>query len=126
MKLTDTLNFADVYSQVKDQKMPLRLAYKFSKLATRMDEEVQFYRTKFQEIVDQFIEKDEEGKPVVIDNGAALKIIAGKEQECNQAMIELQGLEIDLEQPFTIEELENLELTPAQMQVLMPFVKDEA
>lgn len=124
MKLTDTLNFADVYGQVKDQKMPLRLAYKFSKLATRMDEEVQFYRSKFQEIVDRFIEKDEEGKPVVIDNGAALKIIAGKEQECNQAMVELQGLEIDLEQPFTIEELENLELTPAQMQVLLPFVKD--
>lgn len=125
MKLIDTFNFSDVYREVKDQKMSIRLAYKFSKLANRVDEEAQFYRTKLQEIIDKYVEKDEDGKPVIIDDGAALKIIKGQEAECNKAMLELQNIDVDINGNFTVEELEGLELTPAQMQVLLPFISEE-
>lgn len=122
MKLGNVLSFAEIYNLVKDQKMPLRVAYKFSKLASRMDTETEFYKTKLQEIVDEYVEKDERGAPVMIDNGMAMKIIPGKEEACGTAMNELQNLEIDIEPVFTVDELDGLELTPTQIQNLMPLI----
>lgn len=122
MKLGNVLSFAEIYNLVKDQKMPLRVAYKFSKLASRMDTETEFYKTKLQEIVDEYVEKDERGAPVMVDNGMAMKIIPGKEEACSAAMNELQNLEIDIEPVFTVDELDGLELTPTQIQNLMPLI----
>lgn len=124
MKLTSVLPFADVYNAIKDQKMSIRAAYKFSKLIVRTEQETEFYRTKLQEIVDTYIEKDEDGRPILVDDGNAMKIIAGKEADCGKAMQELQELEIDLEPTLHMDDLDGIELTPAQMQVLLPFVVD--
>ena len=125
MKLTSVLAFPDIYAAIKDQKMPMQVAYKFSKLASKVETEIEFYRNKLQDIIDTYVQKDENGNPIMTEDGTAMKIIEGKEADCGKAMEELQELEIELQPSFYIADLSSLELTPTQMQGLLPFIIEE-
>ena len=125
MKISDVLSFSEVYASIKDQPMGIKTAYKFSKLAHKLEEETKFYHEKLQNLVDQYVEKDENGMPVYTEDRTAMKIIAGKEEECSKAMNELQNLEVEIAPSFTIDELEGISLTPAQMQGLYPFIIED-
>ena len=54
-----------------------------------------------------------------------IKIIPGKEDECNLKIIELKELEVDFSQfEFALEEFDSLELTLAEMSSILPLIKD--
>ena len=125
MKLVDTLAFGDVYAEVKDQKMPMRIAYKFSRAAEQMAHEAEYYRDKLRELIDTYVVKDEEGKPQLVEDGEGMKIKAGMENECAAAINELQSIEVEVKPVFDIEDLESLELTPVQTRILLPFIIEE-
>lgn len=122
MKLVDVINFRDIYGALYDKQMPIKVAYKLSKLAHKAETESKFYHDKLQEIVDTYVEKDENGQLVYTEDKSAMKIIAGKEEECSKAMTDLQSIEVDIEPCFTIDELDGLELSPLQMQTLYSFI----
>lgn len=126
MKIVDILSFSDVYTNIKDQNMPIKTAYKFSKLAHKLEEETKFYQSKLREIIETYVEKDADGNLIYTEDKQAMKIIAGQEEACSKAMDELQSIEVTEISPcFTIEELENLSFTPAQMKGLYPFIIED-
>lgn len=125
MKLANVLSFMEIYTAIKDHSMSVKTAYKFSKLAHKLEEEQKFYQDKLREIIDQYVEKDTNGEIVYTEDHQAMKIISGKEEECSKAMDELQNIEIEVEPVFNIDELGDLTLTPAQMQLLYPFIIEE-
>lgn len=124
MKMYEVLALQNFYASVQDKKMPIKTAYKLSRLARKAEEEVQFYQKEFARIVNEYALK-ENGQLVYSDDMTSIKIIPGKEDECNEKIIELKELEIDLAGiEFTIEELENLELTLAEMSAIFSLIKD--
>lgn len=124
MKMYEVLALQNFYASVQDKKMPVKTAYKLSRLARKAEEEVQFYQKEFARIVNEYALK-ENGQLVYSDDMTSIKIIPGKEDECNEKIIELKELEIDLAGiEFTIEELENLELTLAEMSAIFSLIKD--
>jgi hypothetical protein len=124
MKMYEVLALQNFYASVQDKKMPVKTAYKLSRLARKAEEEVQFYQKEFGRIVNEYALK-ENGQLVYSDDMTSIKIIPGKEDECNEKIIELKELEIDLAGiEFTIEELENLELTLAEMSAIFSLIKD--
>lgn len=124
MKMYEVLALQNFYASVQDKKMPIKTAYKLSRLARKAEEEVQFYQKEFGRIVNEYALK-ENGQLVYSDDMTSIKIIPGKEDECNEKIIELKELEIDLAGiEFTIEELENLELTLAEMSAIFSLIKD--
>lgn len=124
MKMYEILTLQDFYSSVQDKKMPIRTAYKFARLAHRAADEAQFYQTQFMKIVEEYAQK-EKGQLVYSDDMTSIKIIPGKEDECAMRIKELKELEIDLTGfEFSIQELENLELTLAQMDAIFPLIKN--
>lgn len=124
MKMYEVLALQNFYASVQDKKMPVKTAYKLSRLARKAEEEVQFYQKEFARIVNEYALK-ENGQLVYSDDMTSIKIIPGKEDECNEKIIELKELEIDLTGiEFTIEELENLELTLAEMSAIFSLIKD--
>jgi succinylarginine dihydrolase len=125
MKIGHVLAFADVYASIKDQPMSVKTAYKFSKLANKLDAEQKFYQAKLQDIIATYVEKDSNGQLVHTEDGKAMKIIPGKEEECTTAMNELEDIDIDVEPILTIDELEGLSITPTQMQGLYPFIIED-
>ena len=124
MKMYEVLVLQNFYTSVQDKKMPIKTTYKLSRLANRVEKEIEFYSKEFAKIVDAYALK-ENGKFVYSEDMTSIKIIPGKEDECNDKIMELKDLEVDLSGfEFSLEEFENLELTLAEMSSILPLVKD--
>lgn len=125
LKMQDVLGFVSFYETVKDQKLTMKTAYKLAQLARAIENESTFYRKTLSKIVDQYGQKNEQGDPIPTEDGAGVKLIAGKEEECYKAVLELQNIDIALPDiQFDIEEFANIELTVTEMGAVLPFLKD--
>ena len=107
-----------------DVTLPLKGAYKLNKIKKAVEKEGEFYTEKFQEIVDTYAKKDENGQLVFSDDGNQIMIKDGMVEECNKALEDLQELEVQIENyGLTLDDLgEDLKCTPDELEALMPFM----
>ena len=105
--------------------LPLKGAYKLNKIKKAVEKESEFYSDKFQEIVDTYAKHDDDGNLVFNEDGSQIMIKDGMVDECNQALADLQELEVQIENyGLTLEDLGNeLECTPDELEALMPFME---
>jgi len=105
--------------------LPLKGAYKLNKIKKAVEKESEFYQEKFQEIVDTYAKKDENGNIVFSEDGNQIMIKDGMVDECNKALADLQELEVEIETyGLTLEDLgEGVECTPDELEALMPFIE---
>ena len=122
MKLYEVLAIQNFYNLIKDAKLPIKTTYKLTRLMRRVEEESQFYQTEFIKIVNEYAFK-KDGQLVYSDDMTSIKIIEGKEDECNSKIIELKNLEIDMSEfKFSIEEFENLEISVSDMYGILSLI----
>lgn len=114
-------NAGDIFA---DYKLPLKVAYKLNKLKKAVEVEGEFYSNKFQEIVDTYAKKDDNGQVVFSDDGNQIIIQDGKVEECNQALNDLQTLTVEIDNcNLTIDDFgDDIECTPEDLEALMPFL----
>ena len=107
-----------------DINLPLKGAYKLNKIRKAVEKEGEFYTEKFQEILNQFAKKDEDGELVFSEDGDQIMIKDDMIDECNKALLDLQELEVEIENyNLTLEDFgEGFTCTPDQLAVLMPFM----
>lgn len=128
MILKDIINMQQTLSNIISQKLPFSLAYKFSKLAKIVDENIQFYSTSLKQIIDEYAEKDEEGNILHDENNPdMIKVKSALIEEFQQKVEELSNVEIADEVPtFTFSDLEDkIELTTQEVLALMPVIREE-
>lgn len=124
MKMFEVLELQNLYNSISQVKLPLRTTYKFTKLMKRAAEEAEFFKEKFEEIVAEYGQKDGDHYKVMND-GQSIAIIPGKEAECNQRVLELRNLDVSIEGiKFSIEELENLNVSINELNCLMSLIED--
>lgn len=124
MKMYEVIGLKNFFATVADKKIPVKTAYKLSKLARRVEEEVQFYQKEFKAIIDEYAKK-ENGQYVFAPDGLSIEVIDGKDDECNAKIFELKTIEVDLKDiTFSIEEFENLDLTLAELDAIYPLIKN--
>ena len=104
--------------------LPLKGAYKLNKIKKNLEKDADFYTEKFNEILDKYAKKDENGELVFSESGSEIMIKDDKINECNEALENLQNLEVQIENyNLSIEDLgDNFECTPDQLSSLMPFI----
>lgn len=125
IKMNQILNFQNFAVNIKDIKMPIKTAYKLNKIIQKVEEEFSFYQKTFQTILNDFGKKDENGNYIFTDSGDSIEIKDGMHNECIQKVSELENLEIDFDNiTFSIQELENLDLTLSDLECLMPFIAE--
>ena len=114
-------NAGDIFG---DTALPLKVAYKLNKLKKAIEVEGEFYATKFQEIVDTYAKKDENGNVVFSEDGNQIMIQDDKIAECNQALEDLQTLTVEIDNfNLTIDDFgDDIECTPENLEALMPFL----
>ena len=122
--MEQVINFRNNINFFADANLPLKGAYKINKIRKEVEKEADFYSEKFQEIIDKYAKKDENGDMVFSDDGDQIMINDGMIEECNTALNDLQKLEVEINNyNLTIEDLgENMQCTPDQLDVLMPFM----
>lgn len=125
LKMYQIIPFENFYTRIKSCVLPIKISYKFSKLARAIEQEKTFYQSKVQEIIEEYGERDENGELKLTDDKTAFVIKEDKVLECQQKMNELLELEIDIEEiKFSIDDLEDLKLSPQEMDALIPFITE--
>lgn len=121
--MEQVIDFRNNENFFTEANLPLKGAYKINKIRKAIEKEADFYSTKFQEIIDTYAKKDENGNIVFSENGEQIIIQEDKISECNETLEELQRLEVEIDNyNLTIDDLgENLECTPDELDALMPF-----
>lgn len=123
LKMYQIIPFENFYTRIKSCVLPIKISYKLSKLARAIEQEKTFYQSKVQEIIEEYGERDENGELKLTDDKTAFVIKEDKVLECQQKMNELLELEIDIEEiKFSIDDLEDLKLSPQEMDALIPFI----
>ena len=104
--------------------LPLKGAYKLNKIKKAVEKEGEFYTEKFQEIIDKYAKKDDDGNLVFSDDGNQIMIKDGMVDECNKALEDLQALEVEVDNfGLTLDDLgDDVECTPDELEALMPFM----
>ena len=79
----------------------------------------------FEEIVDKYARKDDDGNLVFSDDGNQIMIKDGMVDECNKALEDLQALEVEVDNfGLTLDDLgDDVECTPDELDALMPFME---
>jgi hypothetical protein len=115
-------NNGDVFNTTT---IPLKGAYKLNKIKKAIEKENEFYIEKFQEIVNTYARKDENGQLVLSEDGNQIMIKDGMVEECNKALVDLQTLEVQIENyGLSLEDLgDDIECTPEELESLMPFME---
>ena len=123
MKLSEIEKLYTTLKQLNEKEMPVKISYKFSKIFSQISTDFEFYSKKIQEILSKYGEKDEKGNFIVKDG-----MVPFQKDYVDLAMKELDELNsIDITLPeyqFSLEELEPLSLTPAQVSSLTNFIKE--
>ena len=121
-QIIDFRNSGDIFGNTT---LPLKGAYKLNKIKKAVEKESEFYSDKFQEIVDTYAKHDDDGNLVFSEDGSQIMIKDGMVDECNQALADLQELEVQIENyGLTLEDLgDELECTPDELEALMPFME---
>ena len=94
MKLIDKVAANRVLMEHVNDKLPVFIAYKLMKLLKGLEEDVNFYRTKMSEIIDEYAEKDPNGQALQSQNGGVI-IQNRKVDECNAKIKELEEMPVE-------------------------------
>lgn len=118
------IDFRNNGSFFASANLPLKGAYKINKIRKTVEKESEFYGEKFQEIINEYAQRNEQGEFKFSEDGSQILIQDGKIEECNKALEDLQKLEIEIDNyGLTLEDLgDNLECTPEELEALMPFI----
>ena len=124
MKMYELLELPKLYESIKETKLPLKTSYKFTKLIKRAEEELTWYQSEFQKIIQDY-GVQENGQYKLSPDGQSIMIVSGKESECNTKISELRNLDVIIDNiKFSIEELEGIDVTISELSCLMSLIED--
>lgn len=125
LTMNQGLDIQGLMLRLKNEKIPLKTAYKFNKLLNVLEKELSFYQEKINEIISEYSQKDEDGNPILSEDKTSVQIIKDKIEECQKKMEELSNIEFEINDiSFALDELENIDLTVLEVRSLMPLIKE--
>ena len=126
LNMNQGIELQGLITRLRNEKVPIKTAYKFNKLITILEKELSFYNEELAKIIDQYAQKDKDGKPILSDDKTSIQIIKDKIDECQQKMEELSSIEFEVKGvSFKIDELKDINLTILEMRSLMPLIEEE-
>lgn len=124
MKMFEILELPKFYDSIKNTKLPLKTTYKFTRLIKQADEEISWYQTEFQKILQEY-GVQENGEYKLAADGQSIMIIPGREVECGEKISELHNIDVKIDNiKFSIEELEGIDVSISELACLMSLIED--
>ena len=123
MKLGNIETLYNTLSSLKEKEMPVRLSYKFTLLLDKIDCDYNFFISEMRKIINKYGLKDEHGE--LIQENGNIKINPDSLSLAEKALQDLHETEIKLpDVTLTLDELESLNIKPADLRALLPFIKE--
>lgn len=119
-QLTHILN---IIENNKDKQFNINTQYKMLLIKKKIKEDFDLIEEQYQLLLNLYGEKAEDGNFIKTKDGG-IKIKESYQNECYEKIKEFNQLEVSIPDIyFTIEELEPLNLTFFELEVLEPFIK---
>ena len=123
VKRKDINQINQLLERLADKKFDIKLQYKLIKIKKAIQEESEIYQEQIFKNCSPYFEIGENGQPKVNPAGG-LKIRDDSIQECNQILNELNNIDVQIPDIYlSIDELEPLDLTLGELEILMPFIQ---
>jgi hypothetical protein len=124
MTLHQTEQLFTTLSSLAKTSMPIRLAYKITKLLNQIEKDYNFYIEETKKIIIKYAERDEQGQLISTENGS-ITLQKNLISEAEKDLLDLSEIEVDLPSiSFMLDELETLNITPSDLQSLLPFIEE--
>lgn len=125
MNIQKALNFCQVYKEISEKALPVKVAYQLMKVYKELSDDVEFYQQKFQNIINSYGLKDEKGQPIINKDNT----IAMDNQyfdKWSKELEELNTLEVTTPEPcIDIEEIETIRLNLRQIEAIDFLIKQK-
>lgn len=125
LKMYQIIDFPTFFEKVKNQRMSFKTTYRLTLLAQEIQKHIDFYQENFRNLLLEYSKKDENGNPMSTEDGQGVILV---EETMNEAYTKLNELrELDVELPdtkFSPEDFSDVELTPTEMIIIMPFIAE--
>lgn len=125
LKMKQVTELQNLFDTMQNKILPIKTAYKLSKIKNKTTEEIDFYKKQFTEIINIYALRDDSGQYVYSEHQDGIQIQPKKEKECNQKIEELQNLNVTFPDiTFQLDELDSVQLTIDGINALIPFIED--
>ena len=123
LKLGELLNSVEVLQKLASKELKAKPAWQTSRILKAAEKEIQEFNDTRMKLINKYGEKDEQGELITDDNGNC-KIIADDTIEFSNQLNELINTEIEINSnKINIEDIENIDFTPAEMAQLENFIE---
>ncbi len=122
IKRNEALSILPIFDQTKDLKFNIHTQYKLIKLKKSILEEQEIYTEQILSNCSEYFEM-QDGRPVINEQGG-YKVKEGYLIQCQDIIRQINACEVQLPDIyFSLDELEPLNLTFEQLELLSPFIK---
>lgn len=122
MKLINLIQIKNAFKP--DMKFKdIQVGYKVMKFLKAIENDTTFYNTKLTEIVQEYVEKD--GDKIKTDERGNFVIAKDKIPECNNKIVDLGNVEIEVNLPsFKLEDFTECDFTLEELSILEPLISE--
>ena len=125
LKMYEIIDFPTFFEKVRTQKLSFKTSYRLTLLAQEIEKHINYYQEQFRNLLTEYGKKDEKGNLVPTQDGQGVLLAEQTMTEAYEKLVELRTLEVELpDTTFLVEDFENVEMSPQEMLVIMPFIKD--
>jgi len=125
ISMRQVLALQPVYDLIKKKTLPIKTAYKLSRLFKVIDDEARFYTEQLNNIIEQYALRDENGNKVTTNEGNSIQIAPDYVELTSQKINELLSLDVELpDLMFSLDELDSLGLTMEEVNAFFPLIQD--
>lgn len=114
--------FEQLLFKIKTKNFSIQTQYKFLKINKIVKEETDLFDEQMRYLICNYAERDENGNPILENN--SIKIKQEYVEECFEKIKEINNMTIQFPDIyFSLDELEPLELTLEELELLEPMIK---
>lgn len=96
LKYYEINNSEKPLSEISGLDLPIMMSFNIYNNMKNIEKPLEFYRKKITELVQSHCEKDEEGNPVINEDGS-LMVLKSKRDELTRKCTELEHLEVEVD-----------------------------
>jgi len=121
LKLGELKGIVNGLNEITGEKLPVKTAYRFTKLAKTIQSEAKTYEENRMKIIEKNCNLDEKGKMVIVDGQYDIK----DKQNFAKEFYELSNIDIEIDfSPISINDLGDTKISPNAMMGLEKFITD--
>lgn len=103
MKLYEVVNFYEFYKiYLATESVNVKTAYKISRILNKTKDDYEFYQENIKKLFNEYLELNEDGTPVLAEDGINWKAKEGKAEEFMEKVNELYNIEVDFADEYKL------------------------